>query len=481
MAAAAAAIALGVWWLWPTPVEDAGENRRRKVPPRIADNVAPGVSADAPNEEAPLPPPAEGLEQRLRRHYISGIQISGPLPEAAAAVAKAADRASHLPLTAEVRHEGDAPVHLHLGTALPAWTLLELMALQSGTEVQLSGHTLVFRKSKKPVPLTGKLSRTSELTPLRTLLAIMARDSHAEKLTTFAERSAAALGAPLEFKEASETAARFTGTPRDVRVLELALNSIGDPPVMVSLTMKVVELSPGVDPWLVRGEGGGIGWMKVVELSPGVDPDEILATTPDQTSPGLAGVFTDEQFQIVMRKLSMHEGVNLVTLPTTMSRPGEEVKLQTDPGKTGLVAMLIASPDGAMGCQLKCEIGRGVSLPGDRATYGSGPVDTRVSLWSGQTAGLSGIQGEGGSRFLAFITATLVQPDGTPLPPRDNPPGGPPDSRPRDELPYGIPIPDKPGMVQSPYAPDKGMVDVEDLKRDTRVRCPYTGKHFRVP
>jgi hypothetical protein len=51
----------------------------------------------------------------------------------------------------------------------------------------------------------------------------------------------------------------------------------------------------------------------------------------------------------------------------------------------------------------------------------------------------------------------------------------------QDDLPYGIPVIGKPGMVYSPYAEDKGQVDAKGLKRGTRVKCPYTGKHFRVP
>lgn len=56
-----------------------------------------------------------------------------------------------------------------------------------------------------------------------------------------------------------------------------------------------------------------------------------------------------------------------------------------------------------------------------------------------------------------------------------------PTPKPREDLPYGIPVVGKKGMVYSPYAPEKGQVDVDGYKRGTRVECPYTGKHFRVP
>jgi hypothetical protein len=36
-------------------------------------------------------------------------------------------------------------------------------------------------------------------------------------------------------------------------------------------------------------------------------------------------------------------------------------------------------------------------------------------------------------------------------------------------------------MVRSPYAEDKGQVDVTGFKRGTMIKCPYTGKRFRVP
>jgi hypothetical protein len=45
----------------------------------------------------------------------------------------------------------------------------------------------------------------------------------------------------------------------------------------------------------------------------------------------------------------------------------------------------------------------------------------------------------------------------------------------------GIPVREKPGFVMSPYAPDKGYIDVRGFPVGTDVRDPYTGKIMKVP
>ena len=69
-----------------------------------------------------------------------------------------------------------------------------------------------------------------------------------------------------------------------------------------------------------------------------------------------------------------------------------------------------------------------------------------------------------------LLDPQLLTPSGTNIP-----------AAPPEDLPYGIPVEGNPGMVFSPYARDKGMVDVSGMKRGTRISCPYTGKHFRAP
>jgi len=54
-------------------------------------------------------------------------------------------------------------------------------------------------------------------------------------------------------------------------------------------------------------------------------------------------------------------------------------------------------------------------------------------------------------------------------------------SQQKTELPYGTPVPGKPGLVTSPFAPESGYVDVSGFPPGTAVEDPYTGKIFLTP
>ena len=57
----------------------------------------------------------------------------------------------------------------------------------------------------------------------------------------------------------------------------------------------------------------------------------------------------------------------------------------------------------------------------------------------------------------------------------------PPDRRRSRDLPYGVAVPNRPGLVTSPYAPNQGFVDVRAFPSSTEVMDPFTGKVFLTP
>ncbi len=70
----------------------------------------------------------------------------------------------------------------------------------------------------------------------------------------------------------------------------------------------------------------------------------------------------------------------------------------------------------------------------------------------------------------------------TPTPSKPlNPASQPPVRAIEESLPYGIAISGRPGLVNSPYAAKNQFVDVAGLKPGQEVKCPYSGKLFRVP
>lgn len=71
------------------------------------------------------------------------------------------------------------------------------------------------------------------------------------------------------------------------------------------------------------------------------------------------------------------------------------------------------------------------------------------------------------------VTATLPKSK----PANDSPPAQPVGV----DLPYGTPVPGRPGMVNSPFAEKQQLVDVTGMAPGEAVKDPYTGKLFRVP
>lgn len=78
-------------------------------------------------------------------------------------------------------------------------------------------------------------------------------------------------------------------------------------------------------------------------------------------------------------------------------------------------------------------------------------------------------------------TMTNVMPSPTPTPIEIRPAALAPRSKQPRDVPYAVAVPNKPGFVTSPYAPDQGLVDVRAFPSSTEVLDPFTGKIFLTP
>lgn len=86
-----------------------------------------------------------------------------------------------------------------------------------------------------------------------------------------------------------------------------------------------------------------------------------------------------------------------------------------------------------------------------------------------------------GRSLYIFVTAHLVDSHGVPADRTRVVPVSPgPIPLPANNA-GALPLPKKPGFITSPYAPNVGYIDVRGFPSGAEIKCPYTGKMFRLP
>jgi hypothetical protein len=139
-------------------------------------------------------------------------------------------------------------------------------------------------------------------------------------------------------------------------------------------------------------------------------------------------------------------------------------------------ATLIASPKadaGSIGDFFKA-LGNSIAHPGQTKKPAPKPPTKKPKT-------------KGNEQTADYPPEPVPPPPPTPTPtattsqPQVRPASAPPIKSLKRDIPYGIPVPNKPGFVTSPFAPKAGYVDVRGFPSGTEVMDPYSGKIFLTP
>ena len=455
---AAAALLLVAGWVIMHRINDSDPIRMvGKQPPASASVRTPAGRETTPikaGEMDRIPGAAAGFELLLKRFYISDFKAAEPLPEAAALVVKDITTADGKPPVVEVLDAGDAPVSLALNVSLPAWTLLQIMALQSGTTIKLSGQSIVFQQTENPSDRVRSVTQSSDPNLLRALLPPTENAPVTEDFTAYSDLAHHAFGSRLSFSGTTKNQAEYTGPARDVEVLKLALHDLGQSNIRVNLSMKLLSIHPES---ALRDASKDSSHEKV----------------------SLTGIYTDTQLQFIMRAASTKKGVDLMTLTPINTPPNLFVSLDDNySGKRTaplpITSRVVARLSGQDTCGLRCDIGM-LTDPKIAGTQEIPGWKGEVLIWDGQTVVFGGFKHPDGWETILFLTTNLTDPSGALL--HQN--RGSASPVPLDDLPDAIPLPWTGGFFISPFAPAQGEIDLTAVKSGTQVKCPFTGKLFR--
>jgi hypothetical protein len=114
-------------------------------------------------------------------------------------------------------------------------------------------------------------------------------------------------------------------------------------------------------------------------------------------------------------------------------------------------------------------------------------MQRRVAMEAGAETGTREIETVGVNSRPAVFTPPTVASQLTPPASSVTPPSEPlASSSPapvaeRERAPIATPVPGKPGMVTSPFAPNAGYIDVTGMTPGSEAKDPYSGRVFRVP
>ncbi|RYD29281.1 MAG: hypothetical protein EOP86_21950 [Verrucomicrobiaceae bacterium] len=413
------------------------------------------------------------LRRLLERMPVADFKGHGPLADVVGSSLPELKNADGALIPVRVADEGDAPVFLEFKAFMPAWHLLGLMALQTGTTVSLEDGALVFRRSEKPASLEDETTRAAQLANLRALLGLRAGDPQDDMTPQYTERIAQTLGSDIRLRARSETSAGISGSARDVKVLATALDAALSLPARITLSVAMMTVPPGVDFGVADGSSGTPPAAGAGNVLDEMESTVMAETFLGMTSPKLGGVLTSAHSGRMIQAALRHEGVRFKALLDQPAIPNQEnlaaggQPLTDGSQLEGKVSIFVKSTEDT--ADLDVSTITRTAFPRGLREDNLG-INSQIMVWNGQTAVIGGFRQPDGSSVTFLVTAHSAGEES----------GGTDPSATDGEL-SAIPVPGKPGVVTSPYAEAPVELDVSSLKSGSTLTCPFTGRKFRIP
>ena len=484
---AAAALVFGsVMWMATGPASQTkSAQANHPNPPRK--HTRPVSAPAAARTPEPLPPADPAYVKLMDSLIIPDFDAVDLSLQAAVSLLTgkaAALNSSSLDVTVTGPPEGRPEKRVHLKLKYqPASVLLKLIALQTGMKVQATGPSYHLSADTEYDPAdvdyrvvnlerwdsfleSQGLMTASPSVPKRPTGGIAGHESGRGPEPRPPAAAIAGNASPDLENFRRTLLGTLHETPESVEVWDGAASSISSPSLRVGSSQKLnamLELllagpdAPGTLTYDLR-------WVTFKNHA-AVERMFNNNRKPEETAgSGGRALWNEESLPRLLKFLAEDPDVKMEASPSLRIAPGREgvclsqssaqAILTEDNNWTGEVCTIMSSPSGGkttINLQVKSR------LPTANGSIGTQELSNKLTLVVGSTFTIgSMINAEG--EHMIIVTARL--------------PGA---------VPYGIVVPEKLGFVRSPYAMDKGLIDVEGIPQGVKVKCPYSGQVFRVP
>lgn len=157
---------------------------------------------------------------------------------------------------------------------------------------------------------------------------------------------------------------------------------------------------------IIEGLDTELDWLLVEGAGENSSPDQEVREESGRSLPRIAGVFTDPQFQVLIRVLNKQKGVTLSSAPSVVANSGDVCSTEVNGRKWGFHGLI--GPDGYT-VQVKFAAADPSEENWPEKLEESETPGVEVTIWEGQTIAYSEKIGNEGKTRVTFIKAQTIE------------------------------------------------------------------------